>query len=69
MKQILQAWDDCTEDLSVQTLIAKLQDWVKRGLVDKQVWQDIDELVNFTIPTPTVTADVSLATVPSTKSK
>ena len=34
-------------------LIDKLEDWVKRGLVDSQVWQDIQDLVNFDVPTTT----------------
>ena len=32
-------------------LMDKLKDWVKRGLVDSQVWQDIQDLVNFDVPT------------------
>ena len=32
-------------------LIDKLKDWVQRGLVDNQVWQDIQDLVNFDVPT------------------
>ena len=34
-------------------LIEKVDDWVKRGFVDKQVWQDIQELVDFEIPVVT----------------
>ena len=34
-------------------LMDKLKDWVKRGLVDSQVWQDIQDLVNFDVPAAT----------------
>ena len=39
--------------LTVGVLIEKVDDWVKRGFVDKQVWQDIQELVDFEIPAVT----------------
>ena len=51
--QILSAWENCTVTLTVQMLIDKLKDWVKRGLVDSQVWQDIQDLVNFDVPAAT----------------
>ena len=37
--------------LTVQMLIEKLIYWIRRGFVDSQVWQDIQELVNFDLPT------------------
>ena len=54
MLQVLQAWDDCTLDLTIETLVQKLQDWVRRGLVDYQVWQDIQELISYDLPFVTV---------------
>ena len=67
--QVLQAWDDCTLDLTIETLVQKLQDWVRRGLVDSQVWQDIQELISYDLPFVTVFESCSApisATIAST---
>ena len=51
--QILSIWENCTVTLTVQILIDKLKDWAKRGFVDSQVWQDIQDLVDFDVPAAT----------------
>ena len=42
-------WDQATVSLTVGRVIDKVKEWVKKGLVDKQVWQDLDGLLNFDI--------------------
>ena len=42
-------WDQATVSLTVGRVIDKMKEWVKKGLVDKQVWQDLDGLLNFDI--------------------
>ena len=42
-------WNQATVSLTVGRVIDRVKEWVKKGLVDKQVWQDLDGLLNFDI--------------------
>ena len=58
-------------DLTIETLVQRLRDWVRRGLVDSQVWQDIQELISYDLPFVTVVESysppISAPTVSATK--
>ena len=43
-------WCDDEANLTVNAVIQKVHNWIQRGIVDKEVWQDIQGTIGFDLP-------------------